>query len=42
MASRVIVIDEGRIVADGPISEFTEGGKNLSDEFQRLTSGATA
>ncbi len=40
MASRVIVINEGRIVADGPISQFTEGGKSLGDEFQRLTAGA--
>lgn len=41
LASRVIVINEGRIVADGPISDFTSDGKSLSHEFQRLTASAT-
>lgn len=37
MADRVIVVNEGRLVADGPLSEFTEDGKSLADEFARLT-----
>ena len=37
LASRVIVINEGRIVADGPIEEFTTSGKALNTEFKRLT-----
>jgi ABC-2 type transport system ATP-binding protein len=38
LANRVIVINEGRLVADAPLSQFTEGGKTLAAEFQRLTS----
>jgi ABC-2 type transport system ATP-binding protein len=41
LANRVIVINEGRLVADAPVSQFTEGGKTLSSEFQRLTSPET-
>jgi len=37
LASRVIVINEGRIVAAGPIEEFTTSGKALNTEFKRLT-----
>ena len=37
MADRVIVINEGRLVADGPVSDFTSGDKSLEDEFRRLT-----
>ena len=40
MADRVIVINEGRLVADGPLSEFTDGGKTLGEEFSRLTKSA--
>jgi ABC-2 type transport system ATP-binding protein len=40
MANRVIVINEGRLVADGPISEFTQDGKSLSSEFERLTAAS--
>jgi ABC-2 type transport system ATP-binding protein len=42
LANRVIVINEGRIVADRPLSEFTQGGKTLAGEFQRMTSPETA
>jgi len=37
MASRIIVIHEGRLVADKPIGELLEGGKTLDGEFRRLT-----
>jgi ABC-2 type transport system ATP-binding protein len=38
LANRVIIINEGRLVTDAPLSAFTEGGKSLAREFQRLTS----
>jgi ABC-2 type transport system ATP-binding protein len=38
LADRVIVIHEGRLVADGPMSDFTSNGKSLQSEFRRLTS----
>ncbi len=41
LANRVIVINEGRLVADAPLASFTEGGKSLDAEFQRLTSSET-
>ena len=37
LANRVIVVNEGRLVADGPIADFTTDGKNLDSEFRRLT-----
>ena len=37
MASRVIIVNEGQKVADGPLSEFQVDGKSLADEFRRLT-----
>ena len=39
MASRVIVVNEGQKVADGPIDEFRTDGKTLASEFRRLTVG---
>ena len=39
MASRAIVIDEGRLVYDGNISELTSDGKSLDEVFRELTSG---
>ena len=42
LASRVIIINEGRLVADAPLSEFTEGDKSLDSEFRRLTTSETA
>ena len=40
LANRVIVVNEGRLVADAPLAEFTGDGKNLDQEFQRLTTAA--
>ena len=40
LANRVIIINEGRLVADGPLSKFTQGNRNLDEEFQRLTNAA--
>jgi ABC-2 type transport system ATP-binding protein len=40
MASRVIVVDEGIKVADGPIDEFRGSDKTLATEFRRLTVGS--
>lgn len=37
LADRVIVLNEGRLVADGPMSEFTSNDKSLDSEFRRLT-----
>jgi ABC-2 type transport system ATP-binding protein len=42
LANRVIVINEGRLVADSPVSTFTDGGKTLAAEFQRMTSSETS
>ena len=39
MASRVIVINEGRLVYDGPVSELDPDGKGLDAAFRRLTEG---
>jgi ABC-2 type transport system ATP-binding protein len=38
MASRVLFIDEGRIVFDGPVSELIRDGKSLDEHFRRLSS----
>lgn len=37
IASRVLFIDEGRLVYDGPVSGLTEGGRSLDDRFHELT-----
>lgn len=42
MATRVIIVNEGQKVADGPIDEFRTNGKTLDSEFRRLTVGAAA
>ena len=40
MASRVIFINEGRLVYDGPVAELTRGGKHLDrGHFSELTHG---
>ena len=39
MATRVIIVNEGQKVADGPIDEFRTDGKSLDSEFRRLTVG---
>ena len=38
MARRVLFIDEGRLVFDGPISDLTRNGKHLDQSFRELTS----
>jgi len=42
MASRVLFIDEGRLIFDGPIAELIRGGKPLEERFRELTSASTA
>ena len=43
VASRVIIVNEGVKVADGPLSDYQQDGKSLASEFRRLTAGvATA
>ena len=38
MASRVLFIDEGRLVYDGTIRELTKDGRPLDEHFRELTS----
>ncbi|MFV2070944.1 MAG: ABC transporter ATP-binding protein [Pirellulales bacterium] len=40
MCSRVLFIDEGRLVYDGTFSELASDGKSLDEHFQRLTAEA--
>ena len=42
MADRVLFINEGRLVCDGPVSEFTSGGKRLEEWFRELTVSSAA
>ncbi len=42
MASRVLFINEGRLVFDGPFSELTSGGKALDVRFRELTTDSVA
>jgi ABC-2 type transport system ATP-binding protein len=42
MASRVLFIDEGRLVFDGQIRELTKDGKPLDEHFRRLSSQLAA
>jgi ABC-2 type transport system ATP-binding protein len=42
MASRVLFIDEGRLVFDGAIGDFTKDGRHLDEQFRRLSSQAVA
>jgi ABC-2 type transport system ATP-binding protein len=37
IASRVLFINEGRLVFDGAVSELVKGGRDLSDRFHELT-----
>jgi ABC-2 type transport system ATP-binding protein len=41
LANRVIIVNEGRLVADAPLSSLTSSGKTLASEFQRLTTPET-
>lgn len=42
MASRVIVINEGRLVYDGPVAELDKDGRGLEEAFHRLTAPTQA
>ena len=42
MASRVILIDEGRLVYDGTVAELAGGQGGLEGAFQRLTTSESA
>jgi ABC-2 type transport system ATP-binding protein len=37
MTSRVLFIDEGRLIYDGTIDQLTAGGKHLDERFRELT-----
>lgn len=37
MAQRVLFLDEGRLVYDGPIAELTKHGQRLEERFRELT-----
>jgi ABC-2 type transport system ATP-binding protein len=38
IASRVLFINEGRLVYDGPVANLTGDGESLDDKFHRLSS----
>jgi ABC-2 type transport system ATP-binding protein len=38
MASRVILVNEGRLVYDGPVSQLTKEAGDMEEAFKRLTS----
>jgi ABC-2 type transport system ATP-binding protein len=40
VADQVVVIGRGRILADAPLGELTNGGESLEDAYLRLTTGA--
>ena len=42
MATRVILINEGRLIVDAPVSDFVGNGKSLDSEFRRLTGRSAA
>jgi len=42
MASRVIVVHEGRLVYDGPVSDLASGQGGLEGAFTRMTNGGSA
>jgi ABC-2 type transport system ATP-binding protein len=39
MADRVVMINEGRLVYDGPVKGLREHGPELDDAFHKLTRG---
>jgi ABC-2 type transport system ATP-binding protein len=39
---RVVIVDRGRLVAQGPVAELTAGGTGLEDVFFQLTKEAAA
>ena len=40
MASRVLFIDEGRLIFNGAVAELTAGGRSLDERFRQLTGTA--
>ncbi len=42
MTERVLFIDEGKLIFDGPVSELTAGGKTLDQRFRELTGSGAA
>ena len=42
MASRVLFIDEGRLIYDGTVGDLTKDGKALDVHFRQLTGMAMA
>jgi ABC-2 type transport system ATP-binding protein len=42
MANRVVMINEGRLVYDGPVDELRQRGSDLDDAFYNLTRGEAA
>jgi ABC-type uncharacterized transport system ATPase subunit len=42
MASRVILINEGRLVYDGPVAQLANEPGGLDGAFKRLTGAAAA
>lgn len=42
MAGRVLFIDDGRLVFDGPVKDLTRDGKRLEDAFRELTGAGAA
>lgn len=42
MASRVLFVNEGRVVFDGPRSQFTSEGHSLEEQFHQLSSSGKA
>jgi hypothetical protein len=42
MASRVILINEGRLVYDGPVADLDRDNRGLEAAFHRLTSSTQA
>ena len=41
MADRMLFIDEGRLVFDGPVNKLLDDGRPLEEHFRELTSPAT-
>jgi ABC-2 type transport system ATP-binding protein len=39
-ADRLVVLGAGRLLADGPLTDFTSDGRSLEDSYLALTSGA--
>jgi ABC-2 type transport system ATP-binding protein len=42
MASRVLFIDEGRLVFNGSVADLTKEGRHLEEQFRRLSAHAVA